>query len=53
MTEAGYLATCHGTVNDLRELGPTLDAAVGRRFTFVMPNEDLQGHRDDIMFDDT
>jgi hypothetical protein len=50
MTERGYSLERSGSVEDLKKLGFTLDAAVGQRFTFVMDDADEHGRPDDIMF---
>jgi hypothetical protein len=50
MTDRGYSLSRRGSVDDLRKLGLSLEAAVGRRFTFVMDDADEQGRPDDIMF---
>jgi hypothetical protein len=34
MTQSGYMATCRGTLEDLAEIGLSLDAAVGKLFIF-------------------
>lgn len=51
MTEKGYSLERRGSVEDLEKLGLTLDAAVGRRFTFYMDDGDAQGRPDDIMWE--
>ena len=48
MTEKGYLPTT-GTVQDLLNLGLTLEGAVGRQFVFVSDDADQHGNVDDIM----
>ena len=50
MTERGYSLERNGSVSDLSNLGLTLEAAVGRRFTFFMDDGDENGNPDDIMF---
>ena len=48
MTERGYRPT-YGTVQDLANLGLTLEGAVGRRFVLVSGDADEHGNPDDIM----
>ena len=48
--ERGYSLERHGSVEDLKKLGLTLESAVGRRFTFYMDDGNERGEPDDIMF---
>ena len=50
MTERGYSLERSGSIEDLRKLGLDLEAAVGRRFTFVGGDDGEPGRPDDIMF---
>jgi hypothetical protein len=50
MTDRGFSLERMGSVEDLKELGLTLENAVGKRFTFFMDDEDENGNPDDIMF---
>ena len=53
MKQNGYLATCNGTLEDLRKLGLTLEQAVGRRFAFAQPDTNDRGELDAWYFTGT
>jgi hypothetical protein len=53
MTMNGYSLERRGSIEDLRNLGLTLEAAVGRHFTFVMDDANDDGTPNDIMFNGT
>jgi hypothetical protein len=50
MSDHGYSLERDGSIADLANLGLTLEAAVGKRFTFLMDDTDEDGNPDDVMF---
>jgi hypothetical protein len=51
MNENGYSLERRGSVEDLAKHGLTLEAAVGKRFTFYMDDGNDNGEPDDIMWE--